>query len=103
MTGEIEIFVIDGRSVKGNVYCDKSNGIWTAQFGVTPDLYRQIDWKNVYMTVTAVYCDNPNHCYLFGNVQNNSVYKAVQKAGFNKNDKQIFEIYLTQIETVMGG
>lgn len=99
---ELEVYMIDGGTIGGSGYASLDNGTWTMTYTFTPDLYEQIDWENFYLTVDTVYCNNPNHCYLYGSVVNYSEETVMRKANFNEDQREIYEIYCEQIQ-VMGG
>lgn len=103
MTNDLEIYMIDGGTITGSWICSVYSGTWSTTYNFTPELYSQIDWNNVYLTVTTIYCNNPNHCYLYGQVVNYGLETVMRKANFNDEQREIYEIYLTQIETVTGG
>ena len=54
------------------------------------------------MTVDTVYCNNPNHKYLYGQVVNLTEAQVMTKAGFTADEKQIFQEYLEQIRAIGG-
>ncbi len=99
---ELEVYMIDGGTIGGSGYASLDNGTWTMTYTFTPDLYEQIDWENFYLTVDTVYCNNPNHCYLYGSVVNYSEETVMRKANFNEDQREIYEVYCEQIQ-VMGG
>ena len=97
------IYLMDGGVLSGYGGADIYNGTWRTSFFVSTASYVKIDWSNVYMNVTTVYCDNPNHCYLYGEVVNYGLETVMRKAVFDNEERKIFEAYLEQIKAVTGG
>ena len=102
MTSSLEIYTTNGGTITGSWQCNADNGTWTTTYNFTPELFTQIDWNNVYLTVTTIYCNNPNHCYLYGEVINYDIETVLQKAGFDEEEKELYEIYYAQICAVSG-
>lgn len=98
----LEVYMIDGGTIGGNGYASLDNGTWTKTYTFTPEIYEQIDWENFYLTVDTVYCNNPNHCYLYGSVVNYSEETVMYKANFNEDQREIYQVYCDQIQA-MGG
>ena len=99
----LEIYTYDGGTISGSGYADIYDGMWRLTYSIGSDAYAEIDWDNFYLTVSTVYCDNPNHCYICGNVYNHSIETVMQEAGFDEDEREIYEIYLAQIETINEG
>lgn len=98
----LEVYMLDGGLISGSGYADLYNGTWSITYNIGAEAYDNIDWDYFYLTVTTIYCNNENHCYLYGNVANYGVPMVLSLAGFNDEEREIFEIYLAQIETIRG-
>ena len=71
-------------------------------YNIGSDGYHKINWNKFYLTVDTVYCNNPNHKYLRGQVVNYTESSVLMKAGFSADEKELYQIYLEQI-SAMGG
>ncbi len=98
----LEVYMLDGSLISGSGYADLYNGTWSITYNIGAEAYDNIDWDCFYLTVTTIYCNNENHCYLYGNVANYGVPMVLSLAGFDEEEREIFEIYLAQIETIIG-
>lgn len=98
----LEIYMLEGGTISGSGYADVSGGMWSITYTISTDAYVQIDWDEFYLTVSTVYCNNSNHCYMYGGVYNYDIETVMQKAGFDDEEREIFEIYLAQIEAING-
>lgn len=103
MSVSLLIYMLDGGTISGSGGANASNGVWTASFYISPDAYINIDWNSVFITATTIYCDNQNHCYLYGEVVNYNLETVMHKADFNEDEQELFEIYYAQICAVNGG
>lgn len=92
----------DGGKITGSAYAGVSGGTWQITYNIGGGGYRAIDWSNFYLIVDTTYCNNPNHCYLYGEVENLSEEAVLNKVGFTEDEREIFEIYKAQI-LAMGG
>ena len=100
---QIVIYMLDGGTISGSGYADVSNGTWSITYNIGADAYNNIDWENFYITATTVYCNNPNHCYLYGEVVNNSIETVMHKCGFTDEECSIYKAYYEQISLLTGG
>lgn len=103
MLTQVEIYMLEGGIISGSGYADVSGGIWTMTYNIGSDAYSKIDWDNFYLTVDTVYCNNPNHCYLYGEVVNYNMETVMQKCGFTDEERSIYEVYYEQITILTGG
>lgn len=103
MFTQVEIYMLEGGIISGSGYADVSGGIWTMTYNIGSDAYSKIDWDNFYLTVDTVYCNNPNHCYLYGEVVNYNMETVMQKCGFTDEERSIYEVYYEQITILTGG
>ena len=62
----------------------------------------EVSGDEFYLTVDTIYCSNPNHCYLCGQVTNLNESQVMTNAGFSEDEKQIYQVYCDQIRA-MGG
>ncbi len=102
MSTLLEIYMTNDGLISGssNAYLDK--GTWTVTFNIGRDAYNQIDWDRFYLTVTTTYCNNPNHCYLYGNVINYRLDTVLEKCNFTKEQRDLFDVYYLQIQSLLG-
>ena len=81
---------------------DTANGTWSVTFSVDRESYSKIDWDNFYLTVTTIYCTNPDHCYLYGEVVSYDLDTVLGNCNFTEEQRELFEIYYLQIKSLMG-
>lgn len=102
MSTKLDFRMNGGGSIGGTAAADVRGGTWSVTYGIGADAYDHIDWSKCYLTVDTVYCNNPNHKYLYGQVVNLTEAQVMTKAGFTADEKQIFQAYLEQIRAIGG-
>ena len=102
MFTRLDFHMSSGGSITGSASADLSGGTWSVTYRIGADAYNRIDWSKCYLTVDTVYCNNPNHKYLYGQVVNLTEMQVMTKAGFTADEEQIYTAYLEQIRA-MGG
>lgn len=102
MSTKLDFRMNGGGSIGGTAAADVGGGTWSVTYCIGADAYNRIDWSKCYLTVDTVYCNNPNHKYLYGQVVNLTEAQVMAKAGFTADEKQIFQAYLEQIRTIGG-
>ena len=103
MFTQIEIYMLEGGTIGGSGYADVGGGIWTMTYNIGSEAYSQIDWDNFYLTVDTIYCNDSNHCYLYGDVINYVLETVMQKCGFTDEERSVYEVYYEQITILTGG
>lgn len=102
MFTRLDFHMTGGGSITGTASADLSGGVWSVTYRIGADAYNRIDWSKCYLTVDTVYCNNPNHKYLYGQVVNLTEAQVLTKAGFTEDEKQIYTAYLEQIRAIGG-
>ncbi|MCR4759743.1 MAG: hypothetical protein K5705_05670, partial [Oscillospiraceae bacterium] len=102
MSTKLDFRMNGGGSIGGTAAADVGGGTWSVTYCIGADAYDHIDWSKCYLTVDTVYCNNPNHKYLYGQVVNLTEAQVMTKAGFTADEKQIFQAYLEQIRAIGG-
>lgn len=98
----LEIYMNDGGTISGSGWASVGGGRWSMTYNIGSGGYHKINWSRFYLTVDTVYCNNPNHKYLHGQVSNLDENSVLMKAGFTEDEKELYRIYLEQINA-MGG
>lgn len=98
----LEIYMNGGGTIGGSGWATVGGGTWSKTYNIGSEGYGKIDWNRFYLTVDTVYCNNPNHKYLRGQVVNYTESSVLMKAGFTADEKELYQIYLEQIRA-MGG
>lgn len=63
-------------------------------YNIGSDGYHKINWNKFYLTVDTVYCSNPNHKYLCGQVVNYKVFVLyTYRTAEHENPEQFCELY----------
>lgn len=102
MFTKLDFHMTSGGSITGSGWADVGGGAWTKAYRIGADAYNRIDWSKCYLTVNTIYCNNPNHKYLYGQVVNLTEAQVLTKAGFTADEKQIYTAYLEQIKAIGG-
>ena len=102
MSTELDFHMTAGGSITGSSWADVNGGAWSVTYRIGADAYNRIDWSKCYLTVDTVYCNNPNHKYLYGQVVNLTNAQVMTKAGFTTDEQQIYKAYLEQIRAIGG-
>lgn len=102
MSTKLDFRMNGGGSIGGTAAADVGGGTWSVTYCIGADAYDHIDWSKCYLTVDTVYCNNPNHRYLYGQVVNLTEAQVMTRAGFTADEKQIFQAYLEQIRAIGG-
>ena len=102
MSTKLDFRMNGGGSIGGTAAADVGGGTWSVTYCIGADAYDHIDWSKCYLTVDTVYCNNPNHKYLYGQVVNLTEAQVMTKAGFTADEKRIFQAYLEQIRAIGG-
>ena len=102
MFTELDFHMTGGGSITGSAWADVGGGVWTVTYIIGADAYDHINWSKCWLTVDTVYCNNPDHKYLYGEVINLNEAQVMTKAGFTADEKQLYQAYLEQIR-VTGG
>lgn len=100
MYTKLEIYMTDGGTITGSGSADVDGGVWTKTYNISTDAYNQIDWDNFYLTVDTTYCNNPNHCYLYGDVVNYGTETVMYRCNFSEDERSIFELYCAEIQAM---
>ena len=102
MYTRLDIHMNGGGSITGDGWANVGGGNWSMTYCIGADAYGSINWDEFYLTVDTIYCSNPNHCYLCGQVTNLDESQVMTNAGFSEDEKQIYQVYCDQIRA-MGG
>lgn len=97
---ELEVYMTDSSKITGSGNADVNGGIWTKTYNISTNAYNKIEWEKFYLTIDTVYCNNPNHCYLYGEVVNYTTETVMNLCGFSEDERSIFEMYCAEIQAM---
>ena len=93
-TLHLHIGSILGTEFTGDTDAVVSKGTWKQRLNYNEVSYKLIDWEHFDMTADVLYCDNPEHCYLFGSVRNLTEEEALTKAGLTAEERKLYQVEL---------
>lgn len=96
----LHIYLKNGETLNGWGNIGAEGGVWSAVMMINTQTYAMLDMNQIYVSAETVYCDNPNHCYLYGDVVNYRLETVMQKAVFSDEQRELFEIYLANIKEI---
>ena len=98
----LHIYLKNGETLSGWGNVGAEGGVWSAGMLISTQAYAMLDMNQIYVSAETVYCDNQNHCYLYGDVVNYQLETVMQKAVFSDEQRELFEIYLANIKEIKG-
>ncbi len=66
---------------------------WEITYNFDSDGYGKIDWDDITIKATTIYCDNPNHYIYEGEVKNLECDEAISELGFGEDQQTLFWTY----------
>lgn len=66
---------------------------WEVTYNIWGGSYSNIDWNDITIKTTTIYCDNSGHTIYHGEVVNSDVQTALDDLGFNDDEQELFWMY----------
>ena len=95
---DLTIATTDDGTITGTAYAGVSGSDWEVTYNIDSDGFNKIDWEDITIKATTVYCDNPDHTIYKGEVTNYDVETALGKFGFTDDEKNLFWTYYYALE-----
>ena len=95
---DLTIATTDDGTITGTAYAGVSGSDWEVTYNIDSDGFNKIDWEDITIKTTTVYCDNPDHTIYKGKVTNYDVETALGKFGFTDDEKNLFWTYYYALE-----
>ena len=80
----------DGGTITGAAYADVSGSDWEVTYNIGAEGYSHIDWNDITIKTTTIYCNNPNHNIYYGEVTNIDVETGLADIGFCEDLQSMF-------------
>lgn len=94
---ELTIGTSDG-TITGTAYAEVSGSDWEVTYNIGSDSYNDIDWNDITIKTTTIYCDNPGHTIYRGEVVNLDAETGLDDLGFSDDEKSMFWTYYALLE-----
>ena len=89
---DIKIAMDDG-AITGNSYACISGSNWDDTFRIGSAGYSKIDWNDITIKATTIYCNDPDHTYYTGEVINYDIETALDNLDFTEDQRELFWMY----------
>ena len=80
----------DGGTITGAAYADVSGSDWEVTYNIGAEGYSHIDWNDITIKTTTIYCNNPNHNIYYGEVTNIDAEMGLADIGFCEDSQSMF-------------
>lgn len=84
---------MDHGEITGNSYAGISGSNWDVTFRIGSAGYSKIDWNDITIKATTIYCNDPDHTYYTGEVINYDVEIALDNLDFTEDQRELFWMY----------
>lgn len=85
-------------TITGSAYAEVSVSDWEVTYNIGSDSYNDIDWNDITIKTTTIYCDNPGHTIYRGEVVNLDAETGLDGLGFSDDEKSMFWTYYALLE-----
>ena len=89
---DLTIATSDG-SITGSAYANIYGSSWEITYNIGAAGYSTIDWDDITIKTTTIYCDNPNHNIYYGEVVNIDAETGLAEIGFAEDSEAMFWTY----------
>ncbi|MBR1750297.1 MAG: hypothetical protein IJ740_05325, partial [Ruminococcus sp.] len=94
---DLTIATSDG-SITGSAYANIYGSSWEITYNIGAAGYSTIDWDDITIKTTTIYCDNPNHNIYYGEVVNIDAETGLAEIGFTEDSEDIFWTYYSCLQ-----
>lgn len=94
---DLTIATSDG-TITGACDAGVSGSDWEVTYNIDSDGFNKIDWEDITIKTTTVYCGNSDHTIYKGEVTNYDVKTALGKLGFTDDETNLFWTYYYALE-----
>ena len=88
----LTIATSDG-SITGSAYANIYGSNWEITYNIGAAGYSTIDWDDITIKTTTIYCDNPDHNIYYGEVVNIDAETGLAEIGFVEDSEAMFWTY----------
>ena len=95
---DLTIATVDEGTITGSSDAWLCGTDWEVTYNIGAEWYNKIDWDDISINVTTIYCDNPDHTIYKGEVTNLDCEAALKKLGFTDDEKALFWTFYYALE-----
>ena len=95
---DLTIATTDDGSITGSCDAGVCGSDWEVTYNIGAEGFNKIDWNDITIKTTTIYCDNPNHNIFKGEVTNLDYETALSKLGFTDDETNLFWTYYYALE-----
>ena len=95
---DLTIATTDDGSITGSCDAGVCGSDWEVTYNIGAEGFNKIDWNDITIKTTTIYCDNPNHNIFKGEVTNLDCETALGKLGFTDDETNLFWTYYYALE-----
>ncbi|MCR5141893.1 MAG: hypothetical protein K6C68_05110 [Ruminococcus sp.] len=95
---DLTIVTTDDGSITGSCGAGVCGSDWEVTYNIGAEGFNKIDWNDITIKTTTIYCDNPNHNIFKGEVTNLDCETALKKLGFTDDEKNLFWTFYYALE-----
>ena len=90
---DLTIATEGGGTITGTAYAGVSGSSWEVTYNIGADGYAIIDWNDITIKTTTIYCNNPGHTFYYGEVTNIDAETGLATMGFTTDQESLFWTY----------
>ena len=95
---DLTIATTDDGSITGSCGAGVCGSDWEVTYNIGAEGFNKIDWTDITIKTTTIYCDNSDHTIYKGEVTNLDCETAVKKLGFTNDEMNLFWTYYYALE-----
>ena len=76
--------------ITGTGYAQIDGSAWEITYNIDSDSYSDIDWDDISIKTTTIYCDNPDHVIYYGEVVNFDAETGLENMNFTDDVEGMF-------------
>ncbi len=95
---DLTIVTTDDGTITGSCGAGVCGSDWEVTYNIGAEGFNKIDWNDITIKTTTIYCNNPDHTIYKGEVINLDCETAVKKLGFTNDEMNLFWTYYYALE-----
>jgi hypothetical protein len=80
-------------TITGSAYADVIGSAWEVTYNIDSDGFDNIDWNDITINTTTIYCNNSEHTIYYGEVVNFDAETGLANMGFTDDRQSMFWTY----------
>ena len=94
---DLTIATTDG-NITGSAYANILGSNWEITYNISASSYANIEWDDITIKTTTIYCDDPEHKIYYGEVVNIDAETGLAEIGFTEDSEDIFWTYYSCLQ-----